>query len=307
MIRIAHSEPYPIPLPPEHRFPFRKYELVRQQLEYEGAIRPGQLFVPTFIDDAVITRTHSADWWARAKAMALDDKEYRQIGFPKCPELLDRSLCSTSGTVAAALHALEDGAGMNLAGGTHHAFFDRGEGFCLLNDIAVAANELLHRGLAQRILVVDLDVHQGNGTASLFADRPEVFTFSMHGKDNYPFRKVQSDLDIELPSGTTGPRYLLELERHIPRLFDEFAPDFVFYLGGVDILETDRLGKLKVSRADCRRRDEWVISQAAARHLPLVLVMGGGYSEHYRDLVAAHCETYKLVLEYYEKKRIYPV
>lgn len=307
MIRIAHSEPYPIPLPPEHRFPFRKYELVRQQLEYEGAIRPGQLFVPTFIDDAVITRTHSADWWARAKAMALDDKEYRQIGFPKCPEMLDRSLCSTSGTVAAALHALEDGAGMNLAGGTHHAFFDRGEGFCLLNDIAVAANELLHRGLAKRILVVDLDVHQGNGTASLFAGRPEVFTFSMHGKDNYPFRKMASDLDIELPSGTTGASYLLELERHIPRLFEEFAPDFVFYLGGVDILETDRLGKLKVSRADCRRRDAWVISQAAARHLPLVLVMGGGYSEHYRDLVAAHCETYKLVLEYYEKKRIYPV
>ena len=305
MIRIAISEPYPIPLPPEHRFPFRKYELVRQQLEYEGAVRSGQFFVPTFIDDAVITRTHDAAWWARVKAMALDDREYRQIGFPKCQELLDRSLCSTSGTVHAALHALEDGAGMNLAGGTHHAFFDRGEGFCLLNDIAVAANHLLHLGLVRRILVVDLDVHQGNGTASLFRDRPEVFTFSMHCKDNYPFRKETSDLDVELPVGMNGTDYLAELQRHLPHLYDALLPDLVFYLGGVDVLDTDRLGKLKVSRADCRRRDEWVISHAAARRIPLVLVMGGGYSEHYRDLVAAHCATYQLVLDYYEKKRIF--
>lgn len=305
MIRIAHSERYPIPLPEGHKFPFRKYELIREQLEYEGAIQADQLFAPDFVDDTIITRTHSADWWAQAKAMQLSDKEYRRIGFPNCPELITRSLSSTSGTVHSAFNALQDGAGMNLAGGTHHAFFDRGEGFCLLNDIAVAANEVLQQGLVKQVLVIDLDVHQGNGTAKLFEDRPEVFTFSMHCKENYPFQKEHSDLDVELPAGTDGAAYLTELERHLPALYDRLQPDLVFYLGGVDVLGTDRLGKLALSRAACRERDKRVISGAATRKIPLVLTMGGGYSLHYRDIVSAHCETYKLVLEYYEKKRIF--
>lgn len=302
MLRIAYSEAFPIPLPEGHKFPFRKYELVRQQLEYEGAIGKRNLFKPEFVDDEVILLTHSSNWWARAKAQSLDPKEYRRIGFPNVPELVSRSWSSASGTVQAALFALEDGASMNLAGGTHHAFKDRGEGFCLLNDIAIAANYLLDQGLVKKVLVVDLDVHQGNGTATLFQDDPRVFTFSMHCVDNYPYRKEKSDLDVELVAFSDDARYLDELGKHIPRLFDEFGPDIVFYQAGVDILDTDRLGKLNVSRQGCRERDLMVISNARKRNLPLVTVMGGGYSERYSTIVNAHCETYKLVLELYEQQ-----
>jgi acetoin utilization deacetylase AcuC-like enzyme len=305
MIRLSYSERHPIPLPPGHRFPIEKYKLVREQLEYLGLIRREQLFAPAFIDDAIIHLTHDAAWWARAKAHALEEKEYRRIGFPKCEELVSRSISSASGTLQCALNALEDGAGMNLAGGTHHAFFDRGEGFCLLNDIAIAANYLLHEGLVKRLLVVDLDVHQGNGTASLFRNEPRVFTFSMHCKDNYPHHKEVSDLDVELPAHTGDAVYLATLRQHIPRLMEEFQPDIVFYQSGVDVLATDRLGKLSLSREGCRERDHVVISHARRLGLPLVLVMGGGYSEHYASIVNAHCTTYQLVLELYEKTAFY--
>jgi acetoin utilization deacetylase AcuC-like enzyme len=305
MIRIAHSELHPIPLPEGHKFPFRKYELIRQQLEYQGVIDPSQLFAPSFIEDSIVHLTHDPAWWARAKAGQLHASEYRKIGFPNCEELVFRSLSSASGTVQCALNALNDGAGMNLAGGTHHAFFDHGEGFCLLNDIAVAANHLLAIGAVKRILVVDLDVHQGNGTASLFKTRPEVFTFSMHCESNYPFKKEVSDLDIGLEAGTGDQVYLSILEKQLPSLLESFKPDFVFYLGGVDVLATDRLGKLSLSREGCRRRDEFVVKTLSANKLPLVLVMGGGYSDNYSSIVNAHCETYKIVLEHYEKKRIH--
>lgn len=303
MLRLAYSEAFPIPLPEGHKFPFRKYELVRQQLEYEGAIKASQVFVPEFVTDEVIHLTHSAAWWSRAKARELDPKEYRRIGFPNVPELVSRSWSSASGTVRAAEQALEEGAGMNLAGGTHHSFYDRGEGFCLLNDIAIAANYLLDRQLVKRVLIVDLDVHQGNGTASLFADRPEVFTFSMHCRDNYPYRKENSDLDVELVSFSEDERYLNMLKKHVPRLMEEFGPDIVFFQAGVDILATDKLGKLNVSREGCRERDRIVIKAAHDLHLPLVVVMGGGYSDRYTTIVNAHCETYKLVLEHYETHR----
>lgn len=292
-------------MPEGHKFPFRKYELIRQQLEYQGVIDPSQLFAPSFIEDSIVHLTHDPAWWARAKAGQLHASEYRKIGFPNCEELVFRSLSSASGTVHCALNALNDGAGMNLAGGTHHAFFDHGEGFCLLNDIAVAANHLLAIGAVKRILVVDLDVHQGNGTASLFKTRPEVFTFSMHCESNYPFKKEVSDLDIGLEAGTGDQVYLSILEKQLPSLVESFQPDFVFYLGGVDVLATDRLGKLSLSREGCRRRDEFVVKTLSANKLPLVLVMGGGYSDNYSSIVNAHCETYKIVLEYYEKKRIH--
>lgn len=303
MIRLSYSEKHPIPLPEGHRFPIQKYKLVREQLEYEGAITPAQLFVPDFVEDSVIHLTHSAAWWDRAKRRALDVHEYRRIGFPNTEELVLRSISSASATVQCALNALEDGAGMNLAGGTHHAFFDRGEGFCLLNDIAIAANYLLNQGLVKQILVVDLDVHQGNGTASLFSEESRVFTFSMHCKDNYPFKKETSDLDVALPAYCDDRRYLDALQKHIPRLMEELSPDIVFYQAGVDVLATDKLGKLSLSKAACRERDHWVISNARARDLPLVLVMGGGYSERLSTIVNAHCETYKLVLELYEKPK----
>lgn len=305
MIRLSYSERHPIPLPAGHKFPIEKYKLVREQLEYLGLIKREQLFAPSFIDDDVICLSHDAGWWARAKAHALDDREYRRIGFPKCEELVSRSISSASGTLQCALNALEDGAGMNLAGGTHHAFFDRGEGFCLLNDIAIAANYLLDRGLVKKVLVVDLDVHQGNGTASLFRDEPRVFTFSLHCRDNYPHHKEQSDLDVELPAFTGDEVYMATLRQHIPRLMEEFQPDIVFYQSGVDVLATDRLGKLSLSKEGCRERDHLVISQARRLGLPLVLVMGGGYSETYATIVNAHCTTYQLVLELYEKSGFY--
>ena len=305
MLRVSYSEAFPLPLPEGHKFPFRKYELTRQQLEYEGIITSENLFIPEWVSDEVIHLTHSPEWWQRAKSYQLDAKEYRRIGFPNVPELVTRSLSSASGTVHAALHAMEDGAGMNLAGGTHHSFYDKGEGFCLLNDIAIAANYLLDQGHIKKALVIDLDVHQGNGTAAIFADDPRVFTFSMHCVDNYPYRKEKSDLDIELVAFSGDQRYLDELKEHIPRLMEEFGPDIVFYQAGVDILETDKLGKLSVSRLGCRERDQLVISHAKRLNLPLVVVMGGGYSDRYNTIVNAHCETYKLVFELYEKSRHY--
>ncbi len=305
MIRLSYSERHPIQLPQGHKFPIEKYKLVREQLEYLGLITAAQLFTPTFIEDDVICLTHDAGWWARAKAHSLDDREYRRIGFPKSEELVNRSISSASGTLQCALNALDDGAGMNLAGGTHHAFFDRGEGFCLLNDIAIAANWLLKCGLVKRVLIVDLDVHQGNGTASLFQNEPRVFTFSMHCRDNYPHHKEVSDLDVELPAFTGDEIYLGHLKEHIPRLMEDFKPDIVFYQSGVDVLATDRLGKLSLTKEGCRARDLMVISQAKRLGLPLVLVMGGGYSENYTTLVNAHCMTYQLVLEHYEKSGFY--
>ena len=300
MIQLSYSEHYPIPLPAGHRFPFGKYKLLREQLEYLDLIKPEQLFAPTFIEDEIIHLTHSPEWWALAKQMALGKQAYRKIGFPNVPELISRSLSSASGTLHCAVNALQVGAGMNLAGGTHHAFFDHGEGFCLLNDIAIAANYLLHAGLAKRILIVDLDVHQGNGTAAIFENEARVFTFSMHCRENYPFRKMKSDLDIEVPAFSTDDFYLKQLKTYVPGLFQSFKPDIVFYLAGVDVLESDQLGKLNLSKEGCRLRDEWVISQARIHDLPLVVVMGGGYNQNYAPIVNAHCNTFKLALEYYE-------
>jgi len=305
MLRISISEAFPLPLPEGHKFPFRKYELTRQQLEYEGVITKANVFQPELITDAVIELTHDPVWWKKAKAYQLDKKEYRRIGFPNVPELISRSWSSVSGTVKAAEYALEDGAGMNLAGGTHHSYYDRGEGFCLLNDIAVAANYLLDKGSVKKVLVVDLDVHQGNGTAVLFQEDPRVYTFSVHCGDNYPFRKEKSDLDVEHVAFTEDARYLNELSLHIPRLIEEFGPDIVFYQAGVDILATDKLGKLNISRQGCRERDHLVISEVRRHNLPLVVVMGGGYSDRLSTIVNAHCETYKLVFELYEKSKFY--
>ncbi len=288
-------------LPEGHRFPAEKYEYVRQQLQYEGLVRPAQLVASEFVPDEVIELTHCAQFWSRCKAHQLTAQEIRKIGFPADPVLLLRSWSSASGTVAAAQWALEDGAGMNLAGGTHHAFFDRGEGFCLLNDIAIAANWLLRLGAVKKVLVVDLDVHQGNGTAALFQGEPRVFTFSLHCGDNYPHRKEISDLDVALPSGATGAQYLAELKKHMPRLLEEVKPDIVFYQSGVDVLATDRLGLLSLSQQDCYERDKWVISQSHLYRIPLVVVMGGGYSQPVSHTVRAHANTYKLVIEYYEK------
>lgn len=277
-----------------------KYTLIRQQMLYEGIITEEQVFSPELLTDEEIFLTHNPDFWRRAKSGGLTDKECRKIGFPNSPQLVERSIASASGTLRCAENALTDGCGINFAGGTHHAFFDRGEGYCLLNDVAIAANLLLHRGQIQKALVIDLDVHQGNGTAALFQGNENVFTFSMHCKDNYPFRKETSDLDLELPAYTDDKRYLDTLSQYIPHLIEQVQPDLVFYIAGVDVLKTDKLGKFDLSLAGCYERDQWVISNCKQHNLPLVIVMGGGYSAKLTTIVKAHCSTFKLATELYE-------
>jgi acetoin utilization deacetylase AcuC-like enzyme len=195
---------------------------------------------------------------------------------------------------------LENGVSLNVAGGTHHAFADRGEGFCLLNDMAIAANYLLREKQSKKILIIDLDVHQGNGTAHLMQNEPRVFTFSMHGAANYPFHKETSDLDIPLADGTDGPTYLSILGDVLPKLFKDVKPDFVFYLSGVDILSTDKLGKLAVSLEDCKQRDRMVFQQAKSLDIPVVVALGGGYSPDIKVIVNAHCNTFRLAMDIFD-------
>jgi len=221
----------------------------------------------------------------------------RRIGFPLTPESIEREWIITQGTIDCTQLARRDGVAMNVAGGTHHAFPDRGEGFCMLNDVGVAAYYLLETGQARQILVVDLDVHQGNGTARMFQHEPRVFTFSMQGQDNYPLKKEQSDLDINLPTGTTDDLYLNTLYDILPRLIHQVQPDFLFYVSGVDILASDRLGKLSVSRDGCKQRDIFVFETAIKHGLPIAVSMGGGYSPRLTDIVEAHCNTFRVAAD----------
>lgn len=300
MLKIAHSSIYAHPLPEGHRFPMLKYELIPEQLMYEGSIQSSHLFVPSICSTEDILLTHEATYYQRLIHQQLSQSEQRVIGFPQSPELIQRELMITQGTMDCALFALENGCAMNVAGGTHHAFADRGEGFCLLNDMAVAANGLLERKLVKKVLIIDLDVHQGNGTAKIMENVPEVFTFSVHGKNNYPFRKEQSDLDIGLADGTTGKEYLAMLDSVLPDLLDRVEPDFVFYLAGVDVLATDKLGKFKLSLAECKQRDKFVLDLVHKNRIPVAIALGGGYSPEIKDIVEAHCNTFRLALDLFD-------
>jgi acetoin utilization deacetylase AcuC-like enzyme len=240
MLKIAWSRQYVLPLPVTHRFPMGKYEVLPMQLLHEGTITESNLFAPLPIDEYWILTTHEAAYWSKLKSLTLGPKEVRRTGFPLSQTLVDRESVIVNGTLQCTAFALQYGIAMNIAGGTHHAFTDRGEGFCLLNDIAIAANYLLERKLVTKILVVDLDVHQGNGTAEIFRNNPQVFTFSMHGANNYPLVKEKSDLDIALPDFTTDKFYLRTLSANLDHLLQQVEPDFIFYQSGVDILETDK-------------------------------------------------------------------
>ena len=297
---IAYDPVYAHPLPEGHRFPMLKYELIPGQLLYEGIISQEQLFSPQPCTDQSILLTHDASYLQKLTELTLSPSEQRRIGFPLTAELVHRERVITQGTIDCCQHAFEHGVSLNVAGGTHHAFADRGEGFCLLNDFAVAANYLLHNNRARRLLVADLDVHQGNGTASIFSADPRVFTFSMHGKNNYPFHKEKSDLDLELPDGIKGQEYLSMLTNHLPGILEEVKPDLVFYLSGVDVLETDRFGKMKLSVEDCRSRDEIVFRLLSRKSIPCVVAMGGGYSPSIQTIVQAHCNTFRAAREWYE-------
>lgn len=294
MLKIAFDPVYAHPLPEGHRFPMLKYELIPQQLLYEGVISEENIFSPLPCSEETVLWTHTHEYYEKLSTQNLSAREQRHIGFPQSGELVHRELVITQGTIDCCHFAMRHGIAMNVAGGTHHAFADRGEGFCLLNDFAVAANYLLRTNDIEQILIVDLDVHQGNGTARIFSNEPRVFTFSMHGAHNYPFHKEKSDLDVPLPDGTGDSEYLGTLQRIFFDLLDRVKPDFAFYLCGVDILNTDKFGKLNVSPDGCLRRDELVLTELHNRKIPVVCAMGGGYSEDIRIIVDAHCRTFKV-------------
>lgn len=299
MIRIAFDPIYAHPLPEGHRFPMLKYELILGQLLHEGSVSKDHFFSPTMCDENIVLLTHEKTYLDKLLLQTLSTSEQRRIGFPQSPELTKRELIITQGTIDCCDFAFENGVALNVAGGTHHAFADRGEGFCLLNDMAVASNYLLHQKKANKILIIDLDVHQGNGTAKLFEKNPSVFTFSMHGAHNYPFHKEQSDLDIPLKDGTSGQQYLQILHDTLPELIKKVNPDFAFYLSGVDILETDKFGKLKVTLEECKQRDAFVFRTLQKNNIPVVVAMGGGYSPDVRMIVEAHCNTFRLAADLY--------
>jgi acetoin utilization deacetylase AcuC-like enzyme len=304
MLYIANDPIYCHPLPTgpngePHRFPMLKYELIPEQLLYEGTCSSENFFSPGTLDERWILGIHTQEYWEDLKQLRISEKMVRRIGFPLSARLIERETRIAQGTIECTHHASKYGVSMNVAGGTHHAYADRGEGFCLLNDVAIAANYLLKNKLATKILVIDLDVHQGNGTAVIFQNDPRVFTFSIHGKDNYPLHKEISDLDIALPTGTQDAEYLGLITQTLPSLFEKQKPDFAFYISGVDILGTDKLGKLKVSIEGCRQRDEFVFEQCQAHQVPVVVSMGGGYSPRIADIVEAHCNTFRTAQKMY--------
>lgn len=274
-----------------------KYELLPMQLLHEGTATEDDFFVPNEAELPCVLAIHEEAYVKDLTELTLDPRAARKIGFPLSKELVEREFRITQGTIEGALKAFNTHVAFNIAGGTHHAYTHRGEAFCLLNDQAVAAQYLLDHQKAQKILIVDLDVHQGNGTAEIFQNRPEVFTFSMHGKSNYPFKKEQSDLDISLKDGTGDKEYLSILIDTLPTLIEDQEPDFIFYLSGVDILATDKLGKLGCSLEGCKERDRIVFELCKQHHIPVQVSMGGGYSPDIKIIIEAHANTYRVARE----------
>jgi len=294
VIAVAFDPIYVLPLPENHRFPMEKYDLLPKQLMHEGTCDRDDFFSPKPLSDQIVKTIHQSDYVDRLKRQDLNRSEIRKIGFPISQQLVEREFVIAGGTVEGALKSLQSGISFNIAGGTHHAYSTHGEAFCMLNDQAIAAQYLLDHHHAQRILIIDLDVHQGNGTAEIFKNEDRVFTFSMHGQKNYPFKKEQSDWDIPLEDKTGDERYLNVLNDTLPQLFEQVDPDFVFYLSGVDVVATDRLGRLAMSLEGCKQRDEQVLEFCHKLSLPVQCSMGGGYSEDIKLIIEAHANTYRV-------------
>ncbi len=301
--RLFYSPYYYADIGEGHVFPIKKFELVRDKLLEEGTLLPEEIFEPQPASVEDVQLVHTEDYISRLINGELTAKEVRKLGLPWSKSLVRRSFLATSGTINAAKYALSSGIASNLAGGTHHAFPDRGEGFCVLNDVAVAIRVLQKENLAKRFLIVDLDVHQGNGTAFIFKDSPEVFTFSMHGAKNYPLFKEISNLDIELPDKTSDKEYLETLEEALPRIFLH-DPDIIFYLGGADPFEKDKLGRLALTMDGLMRRDETVLQFAKEKHTPVVTVMSGGYALDINDTVEIHANTIRAVKRVFFKNSV---
>ena len=297
MLKIAYSSIYNYELPEGHRFPMDKYTILPEQLVYENTVSASAFFHPKALTDDQLILTHTQEFIHKLNGLSLSKKEIREIGFPVAERLVTRGKHIAGGTLQCARYAMEHGCALNIAGGTHHSFRDRGEGFCIFNDFAIASNILLSEKIVSKILIVDLDVHQGNGTAKIFENDDRVFTFSMHGERNYPLRKERSDLDIGLKDNTGDRMYLKILTETLKELIERVQPEFIFYLSGVDILSTDKLGRLAVSKRGCLQRDQHVLDLCQVYQIPVAVSMGGGYSEKLADIIDAHANTFRAAVE----------
>ncbi|MGB0390116.1 MAG: histone deacetylase [Salibacteraceae bacterium] len=295
-MKVAYHPKYEHSVPEKHKFPMEKYSLLKDQLIHNGIISKADLFEPKQMDWDIVEMVHSKDYLDKLKCNTLKPIEQRKIGFEWSEELIERELVIMQGTLDCALYALDNNYAFNIAGGTHHAYSNKGEGFCLMNDFAIASTFLLKRKLASKILIIDLDVHQGNGTAKIFNSSSNVFTFSMHGRDNYPLKKEFSSLDIPLKHGVGDKEYLFELNQALRQFNLKPKFDFVFYQSGVDVLETDKLGKMSLSAQGCMKRDRMVFEFCKNNELPVVSAMGGGYSKDINEIVRAHCQTFEQAL-----------
>lgn len=301
IMKAFYSDTFPFPLPPGHRFPMEKYARLRQRVVAKGLIPSAELFVPDPAKDEDLRLVHTAEYVYRATRGHLTEWETRRIGFPWSPELVERSRRSVGGTIAACRTAIREGIAANLAGGTHHAHPDFGAGFCLFNDVAVAARATQREKLAKRIMILDCDVHQGDGTAVIFRGDESVYTFSLHGEKNFPFHKARGDQDITLPEGAADDRYLEALERGLDQAFEEFHPALVVYLAGADPYRKDHFGRMALTKRGLAERDRRVLSRCKGRGLPVALCMAGGYAPDIEDIVDIHFQTLQLATEYTPK------
>jgi acetoin utilization deacetylase AcuC-like enzyme len=297
-MKAFYSGSFVLPLPEDHRFPMRKYARLKERLLEEQILSLGDLYIPPGATDEDILRCHNADYLEGVKNGTLSTQEIRRIGFPWSPQMVERSRRSSGATIEAARAALSgDGIAVNLAGGTHHACQDHGEGYCVFNDATIAARSMQAQGLAHRVVVIDTDVHQGNGTADIARGDPTIFTFSIHGEKNFPFRKIDGDLDIGLPDGTGDEVYLEMVEEGTRRAIMNAGADLAIFIAGADAFAGDRLGKLNISKAGLAQRDSLVLDMCAASGLPVAIAMGGGYAENVEDIVDIHVQTVRIAAQ----------
>lgn len=290
-MKLFYADHFVLPLPAGHRFPMEKYSRLRTRLKASGTFAEEDFVVPPAATDAEILRAHDAAYLARVTAGTLDAAEQRRIGFPWSAAMVERSRRSAGATLAACRAALDEGCAANLAGGTHHAHRDFGSGFCVFNDAAIAALAMRAEGRARRIAIVDCDVHQGDGTAAILADEPDIFTLSLHGAKNFPFRKLPSDLDVELPDATGDEAYLTALDAALEKAVDAFRPELVIYLAGADPFAGDRLGRLALSFEGLAARDAMVFERCGNMRIPVAIAMAGGYAHDIDDTVRIHAST----------------
>jgi acetoin utilization deacetylase AcuC-like enzyme len=290
-MKVFYSDHFVLPLPEDHRFPMVKYSMLRERVAHDGICGPGELSTPRAVTDEEILRAHAPDYLKRVASGTITEKEVRRIGFPWSQRMVERTRRASGGTLVACLAALDEGFAANLAGGTHHAFSDRGEGYCVLNDSAIAARAVQAAGLAERVIVIDTDVHQGNGTAAILRRDPTVFTFSIHGAKNFPFLKEESDLDAPLPDGAGDTEFLATLERGLEVALDAADASLAIYLAGADPFEGDRLGRLSVTKSGLAERDRIVLETCRERGIPVTLTMAGGYASEVEDTVDVHFQS----------------